>query len=62
MTAGTGICAQACTNGKTLSKLELTGLSTSQASLYYYDYSFIKKLKRKTVGQGAGSKGAGWPQ
>lgn len=44
----TGVGAQACAWVKPLIREGKTGLSTERAGAYYYDYVFIKALKKKT--------------
>jgi len=48
VTAPTGFGAQGLHPRKCLWRNEKNGLSTPRALLYYYDYVFIKTLKKKT--------------
>ena len=58
MTAPTGFGAQGLHPRKCLWRNEKNGLSTPRALLYYYDYVFIKTLKKKTEEQ-PGRRSAG---
>lgn len=58
MTAPTGFGAQGLLPRKCLWRKGKNGLSTPRALLYYYDYVFIKTLKKKTEEQ-PGTRSAG---